>query len=125
MQGYSPKIPFLKDSIDGFSTNKTILETIKQDLKMLLLTNQGERMMNPDYGVGLKKILFEQKTEQTFNSIKSRINNQIKQYMSFVNIENLEIQEIPDSENAIYIKLYYNIPSLKTIDQLELFLATN
>ena len=105
MQGYSPKIPYVRDAIDGFSTNKTSLETIKQDLKMLLLTNPGERMMNTDYGVGIKKILFEQKATRTNNVIISNIQNQVKKYMSFVSITNLEISDIEDKENSIYVSL--------------------
>ena len=40
MQGYSPKLPLQIDEIDGvYLMNKTPIESIKQNLKMLLLTN--------------------------------------------------------------------------------------
>ena len=62
MQGYSPKLPLVFDKTeDGpYGLNKTILETIKQNLKMLLLTNPGERIMNSDFGVGVRVFLFQQ-----------------------------------------------------------------
>ena len=87
MQGYSPKLPLMKDSQDGlFTMNKTALESIKQDFKMLLLTNPGERMMLPNYGVGIRKYLFEQKITQVNQQIISRINNQVFNYMKFLKI---------------------------------------
>lgn len=124
MQGYSPKIPYTRDTIDGFSTNKTALETIRQDLKMLLLTNPGERMMNPDYGIGIRRYLFEQKTSQTNSVLISKIQEQTNTYMNFVTISNIDISDIGESENSIYIKIEYYIPTLNAKDQIDLSLAT-
>ena len=59
--GYSPKLPLQYDSIDGYyKLNKTLHEVMKQNIKMVVLTSPGERMMQPDFGVGLRNYLFEQ-----------------------------------------------------------------
>ena len=55
MIGISPKLPLRVDSVDGFyALTKKITETLQQNLKMLVLTAPGERMMNPEFGVFLK-----------------------------------------------------------------------
>ena len=65
MQGYSPKLPLAYDSTqDGnYALNKTLIDTIRQNLKMLLLTNPGERIMMPNFGVGIRTYLFSEDTE--------------------------------------------------------------
>ena len=58
MAGYSARLPMNKDPNDGFQMLKTIPEVAKQNFKMLLLTEPGERVWDKNYGVGLKRFLF-------------------------------------------------------------------
>ena len=43
-----------------FSTNYTTLTQAKDNLKNLILTKKGERLMNPDFGCDVWLVLFEQ-----------------------------------------------------------------
>lgn len=127
MEGYSAKLPLLKDQIDGlYSMNKTAIESIKQDLKMLLLTNPGERMMNPDYGVGIRELLFSQNTVSLRAEINTRIDRQIKKYMNFINIKSINFEELgEDQANSLYLVLEYFIPSIRINDQINLVVNSN
>ena len=58
MPGIAPKLPLQLDEVDGYRLTKTIKETVQQNLKMIVLTSPGERIMNPDFGVGLRNYLF-------------------------------------------------------------------
>ena len=53
------ELPLVRDIADGYKTLKSFRELIKQNLKMLLLTNKGERVMIPEYGIGMNRFLFE------------------------------------------------------------------
>jgi len=86
MAGISPKLPLSKDTVDGLKLNKTFKETVRQNLKMLILTSPGERMMNPNFGVGLRRYLFENATNETFDIIKAKVREQAQTYMPYVNI---------------------------------------
>jgi phage baseplate assembly protein W len=123
MQGYSPKLPLLRDQgEDGlYGLNKTILETIKQNLKMLLLTSPGERVMDSNFGVGLKTYLFEQNVEETREELENRIYSQVNKYLSFIKIEEITMSS-PDAnnENLLFINLRYKVPSLDVNDELNL-----
>ena len=60
MNGIGPKLPLQRDDINGnYSLITSYAEEVKQNFKNLLLTAPGERMMNPDFGVGLRNFLFE------------------------------------------------------------------
>jgi phage baseplate assembly protein W len=127
MEGYSPKLPLVKDVVDGlYSMNKTALESIKQDLKMLLMTNPGERIMNPDYGVGIRQLLFSQNTPSLRSEIISRINNQVKKYMSFIVINDIRFEQTEDFEsNSLYVVLDYSVPSARANDTINLDVSAN
>jgi phage baseplate assembly protein W len=46
----------------------------------------GERIMVPDFGVGLQGFLFEGVTGETFSRISTRIQEQINQYIPAINL---------------------------------------
>ena len=95
MFGYGPKLPLARDPIDGFTLTKDLQENIQQNLKNLLLTSPGERIMIPNFGVGVRRYLFEQRTELVIEQIKQRIHSQVETYMSFVVIGKLVVELVP------------------------------
>jgi phage baseplate assembly protein W len=85
--GLSPKLPLTVDEADGhYVLNKTIKETASQNLKMLVLTNPGERIMDPDFGVGVRRFLFENNSPLVYDEIRQRIQAQTKKYLGYINI---------------------------------------
>jgi phage baseplate assembly protein W len=108
----SPKIPVVPDEEHGFAMNVGFVELVLQNLKMIILTNPGERVMEPNFGVGLKKFLFEQNNHFTHGEIKTKIINQVKEYMPFVSISQIYFfdsekkQELPDNYLSIIIDFY-------------------
>ena len=86
MAGLSPKLPLSRDSRDGFALNKTYQDTIQQNFKNLLLTAPGERVMIPEFGVGLRNYLFENQDVSTYEEIEENIRKQVLVYMPFVTI---------------------------------------
>ncbi len=59
MASLAVKLPLTPDSGDGFTMIKGLRALIKQNFKMLLLTIPSERVMEPEFGVGLKRFLFQ------------------------------------------------------------------
>lgn len=98
--------------------NSTATESIKQDLKMLVLTSPGERMMLPNYGVGIRRILFEQNSNLTKNSLISTIKNQVKIYMNFLSINDIQIASNNEDENSINLSIFYSIPAINIEEEL-------
>lgn len=90
MSGLSPKLPILRDSADGYALTQTYVEMVSQNLKNLLLTIPGERMMDPLFGVGLKKFLFEQQDISTYSVIHATTLQQVREYMPFIDILDIE-----------------------------------
>ena len=99
MSNYSPKLPLAIDGSNGYENNQTIVEVIQQNLKMILLTNPGERIMDPNFGVGMKTFLFEQNNASTYSVIRARIKRQVKQYMGFLEIHDILFNTEENNQN--------------------------
>ena len=81
MAGFSPRLPLALDSLNGFALTQTLQQVGKQNLRMLVLTNPGERVMIPDFGAGIRKMLFEQQSPGVFGMIRERIISQARKYL--------------------------------------------
>ena len=119
MSGIAVKLPFARSSEDGFTTTKTIEETIKQNFKSLLLTRPGERIMDPDFGVGMDTFLFENFNEGTFSSINKRIVDQVKVYMPQITIQKIDFNSSAQDQNQLNISIQYRIDPLGSTDILD------
>ncbi len=123
MQGFSPKLPLLHDKTgDGlYGLNKTLSDTVKQNLKMLILTNPGERIMDSNFGVGIRRFIFEQDTDQLRQKLSTRITEQITKYLNYVVISDIIISP-PNSndENLLFLKIIYYVPAINIKDTLNI-----
>jgi phage baseplate assembly protein W len=113
------KLPITKDSIHGFTMIADFHSLIKQNLKMLLLTNPGERVMIPDFGVGIQSYLFENFSETTYVQIENDIREQVGKYLPVVTVGRLSFDNSSPDTNTLKISLQYSIPALNVKDLLE------
>lgn len=104
--------PFSEFSISGSSTpfnlNYTTRDQIKSNLTIFFTTNKGERPLNPNYGGGLKDILFEQLTSNTFEIVEKRIKDNLSVYFPEVKLVNLDVLENVDN-NELKIVMSYTV----------------
>jgi len=122
MYGIGPKLPIRLTKGETPISTKTIEENTHQNLKNLLLTAPGERVMDVNFGVGLRRFLFENNTPSSRVAIESRIYEQIDRYMPFVRITLLEVVHMEDNPNGIDIMLRYDIANVASEQILSLSL---
>jgi|TARA_R110002074_G_scaffold349865_1_gene520629 phage baseplate assembly protein W len=113
--GFSPIIPLQKDDEDGFyALTKTLADNVKQNFKNLLLTAPGERVMIPEFGVGLRNFLFDNSVAEMENDIIRAVDEQTKLYMPFVEINDLEV--IDTELDTVALNIFYSVPSVGISD---------
>ena len=131
MPGLSPKLPLHIDQIDGYALTKNFKEVARQNLKMVVLTNPGERIMLPNFGVGIKTYLFQNADTFVFEEIEEKIRQQVRTYLPYITIDNINFlsesndfvqAEIEPSSlsNYLHIQIRYRIPSIFISDTLSL-----
>ncbi len=124
MAGFSPTIPLTLDPDDGYSLNKTLKDVAKQNFKNLILTSPGERIMDPEFGVGIRSYLFANNNAQTQGQIDARIRQQAQKYLPYIQIDLIEFNDVAPganmSENYLSIRISYIIKKLAIVDSLEI-----
>ena len=81
---------------------------IKQAIVNLLLTNKGERLMNPNYGSDIRRYLFEPLDYGTANQIKGNIRDTIERFEPRISIVRLKASPNYD-DNGFDITMTYSI----------------
>ena len=123
LQGISPKLPLTYSRTDGpYTLNKNLGQTIRQNMRMLLLASPGERIMFPEFGVGLHRFLFEQTNDETYSQIVQKIQEQVSLYLPAVNLKGIDFVTSDEDpvllQNQINISIRYNILPLNVEDQI-------
>lgn len=84
---------FKNSSDDLFNMSYTTEEQSISNFINLLLTKQGERFMQPMFGVGLPWYLFENNIGDLKSEIENEINIQAGIWLPYINIININIVE--------------------------------
>jgi hypothetical protein len=117
-EGLSIALPLSLDEKDGpYKSNMTLDEVAQQNIKMIVLTNPGERVMVPDFGVGIRNYLFEQETPFLVSKIRTRIGTQVEKYAPFIKIRELNISIDSDS-GFLSVQIKYAVPAGGIISDL-------
>ena len=81
---------------------------IKQAIVNLLLTNKGERLMNPNYGSDIRRYLFEPLDYGTANQIKGNIRDTIERFEPRISVVRLKASPNYD-DNGFDITMTYSV----------------
>ena len=125
MNGIGPKLPLQRDDVNGnYTLINSYAEEVKQNFKNLLLTSPGERMMNPDFGVGMRNFLFEPESRVSA-LLRQKIVSQVSRYMPFIRINKILFNHGIDPDVAtdsavMSIIIEYEAPSINLQEQLTL-----
>lgn len=91
-----------------FKSTYTTQEATRFNLINYILTNKGERPLNPAFGSDLRAKLFEPLTEETFGGIEVQLKEEIAFYFPLIEVKNLVVSPLID-QNAVTVKLVYSI----------------
>ena len=110
-------VAFPLDETNMFSGTETIQEQSKANLINLLLTEPGERINLPNYGVGIKKLLFEQKIN--IDILKEKIQNQTAFYIPNITVLNVETS-LSEEEETVFISISYKSNLDGSMDNIQI-----
>lgn len=82
-------------------------DAVKQSIKNLVLTDPGERLMQPNIGGGIRGLLFENITPATLNLIESRVKSTIEIYEPrAILIDVTASSQYDDNRVSVLIRFY-------------------
>lgn len=94
------------------------LSAIRQSLKNIILSNQGERPFDFLFGASLYTNLFENLTPELILSTQSKIATNVKRYDSRVEIREIRVFKSEEADYTIDVYIFYEIPDLGIKDTL-------
>lgn len=120
--GLSPQFPLSISEYGDFNNITEVKELVKQNFKNLLLTIPGERIMIPDFGVGLQTYLFEFQNgpRGSIGKVESAIKQQVKKYLPYIEILGVQVENIDEEGLAVSLKIGYFIKPLSIVDEIQI-----
>jgi len=110
-------VAFPLDNVNMFKGTQTLKEQVKSNLINLLLTEPGERVNEPNFGVGLKNLLFEPNLDVEI--LKEKINTQIEFYIPTISLSSVDVDSIED-EYKLFIVISYSFNLDGSSDAIQL-----
>ena len=105
-------LPLVLDNGMQAST-KTTIEAVKQNLLNLCSTEAGERVMQPNLGVKLKRFLFEPFSQDLVLELKEVIMESINYWLPFITINNIEVQmsdnQSGEGRNTMEVAIFFSL----------------
>lgn len=100
---YGIKLPAKLGNNGYFDQAFTTYEQAKSNLRNLLATKKGERIMQPEFGTGLQSLLFEQLDDNLEQNLQSVITETVRFWLPYINIEEIDVRmtdEMKDMNRA-------------------------
>ena len=110
-------VAFPLDEVNMFKGTENFKDQVKSNLINLLLTRKGERVNEPNFGVGLKNLLFENNIDT--ENVNQLIDDQIKFYIPQITLKKTEVNLLED-EHKLFIKIYYSFNLDRSLDAIQL-----
>jgi phage baseplate assembly protein W len=95
---------------------------VRESIRLILLTEPGERLMREEFGSGLRQLLFEPNTVTTRTLIRQRISQAIKRWEPRVTLEEVDVQPDPDNSRLIAINIFFRLVATQASGRLGLTL---
>ena len=111
---------------DGFfASTSTTIEAVKNNIRNLLQTNEGERFFQPNLGLNLRTLLFEHITNENLIGVQDSILDKIEFWLPFVEVRDIQVLSRDDTTdigvNEIRVKILFNIKQdPNTLDSITL-----
>jgi phage baseplate assembly protein W len=115
-------LSFDVNPLTGDIGKKSGLDAIKQSLRNILLYNIFEKPYFTELDIGLRNLLFQNKTSGFGNYLKARVKILIKTLEPRVIINDVVVKAGKDSDTVV-ITVYYTPKETQTKDTLEFFLG--
>jgi phage baseplate assembly protein W len=108
-------LPFSSTSV--FTSTYTTKDALKSNLINYFLTEKGERFLNPNLGAGLRRLLFDQMTEDKREEINYVVRQGVAEWFPNVEIQEI-VTEYSQDINTVTVFMKYRLLQTNIQDEL-------
>lgn len=95
-------------------------ENVRESIRVILMTEQRERLQLPEFGAGLARFLFEPNTAATRFLIQERIGETLARWEPRVRVESVLVEADPADDDAALATIVYRLVATQQRERLTL-----
>jgi phage baseplate assembly protein W len=97
-------------------------DNVRESVRVILLTEPGERLMREEFGCGLKRFLFEPNTSTTRELIRERIIQAITRWEPRVTLQDVIVAADDENSRLVEISVLFRLVATQAPGRLGLTL---
>jgi phage baseplate assembly protein W len=97
-------------------------ENVRESLRLILLTEPGERLMREEFGCGLRRFLFEPNTVTTRQLIRDRVTQAINRWEPRVALESVDVEADVQNPRLVAITLLFRLVTTQELGRMNVAL---
>jgi phage baseplate assembly protein W len=101
--------PLLPVPENGSLTYPSLEDSIRQSIRIILLTRPGEQLMRPGFGAGLSRYLHEPNTLETRRRIQEAVFKALNEWEKRMVVVRVEVWEDEETPEAVRIEIAYTV----------------
>jgi phage baseplate assembly protein W len=91
---------------------------VRESIRVILMTEQPERLRSPTFGGSLTRFLFEPNTVSTRRSIQDRITKELAQWEPRIRVESVNVDPDPADSQAAVATITYKLVATQAIERV-------
>ena len=105
----------------AFTQTFQTIDQLKSNIKNLLLTVRGERMMQPEFGSGLYELLFEMNTDEFNQTVEDEIRTSLQRWLPIVTVDEVIVEEsnVLRDRNQFNVSLKFSVGNSTELETVE------
>ncbi len=110
--------PLALDPRTGLVESVAYEEDIRQSILIILMTEQGERVMRPNFGCGIHDLVFTSLDSTTLQLIRSSVEEAMRRCEARIELLDVTVDEEATSEGMLLVELQYRVRRTNQVGNL-------
>ena len=95
-------------------------DNVRESIRVILLTEPGERLMLPGFGAGLRKFLFQPNTTVTHRAIEDAVMVALARWEPRITNVNVQVSKDEQDEKAVLVLIHYMLVATQQNEDMQL-----
>jgi Bacteriophage baseplate protein W len=113
--GFPPRV-----GADGRIVLSAGEDNVRESIRIILLSEPGERLMREEFGCGLRRFLFEPNTVTTRQLIRDRITQAIGRWEARVALETVEVEAEAENPRLVAVTILFRLVATQELGRMSL-----
>ncbi len=107
---------------DGRLARSADEDNVRESIRLILLTEPGQRLLREEFGCGLRRFLFEPNTATTRQLIQERVTQALGRWEPRIALEDVAVEAVPDDPRRVAITILFRLVATQALGRVALSL---